>query len=159
MEQMVFKFGMVAVVVVDADSKFLHLLKEICQALGFRFWPLSRGNHRGNSVEGYHTFLNKTQTIIGEDRDTQQSFMENSKTSQYAWNSTPIDDTYIPRYLAAVGQHFKCPMDVNLSAAPSIKCHNQSGLYTYLRDVSNDSQIDVSILQVHIEEHRSAHRS
>ena len=103
MEQVVFTFGIVAVVVVNADSKFLHLFEEICKAIGFKFWPLSRSNHKGNSVEKYHRFLNKTQTIVGQDQDSHHSFTENSKTSQYAWNSAPIDDTDIPRCLAAVG--------------------------------------------------------
>jgi len=42
---------------------------------------LARGNHKGNSVEKYHPFLNKTQMIVGQD-----TFVKNSKTSQYAWN-------------------------------------------------------------------------
>ena len=60
MEQVVLSFGMVAVVVVDADSKFLDLFKAMCVALDIVFWPLSRGNHKGLSVERYHRFLNKT---------------------------------------------------------------------------------------------------
>ena len=59
-EQVVFTFDMVAVVVVDADSEFLHLFEEMCKALGVIFWPLSRGNHKGNDVKRYHRFLNKT---------------------------------------------------------------------------------------------------
>ena len=37
MEQVVFTFIMVAVVVIDADNKFLHLFEEMCRALGFQF--------------------------------------------------------------------------------------------------------------------------
>ena len=84
MEQVVLSFGMVAVVVVDADSKFLHLFQEMCSKLDFLLWPLARGNHKGNSVEKYHRFLNKTQTIVRADMGTHLSFVENSKTSQYA---------------------------------------------------------------------------
>ena len=51
MDKVIFIFEMVAVVVVDADSNFLHLFEEMCKSLGFKFWPLSRGNHKGNSVE------------------------------------------------------------------------------------------------------------
>ena len=46
MEQVVFTFVMVAVVVVDANSKLLHLFEETCKALGFKFWPLFRGNRK-----------------------------------------------------------------------------------------------------------------
>ena len=84
MEQVVLSFGMVAVVVVDADNKFLQLFKKMCLKLDLIFWPLARGNHKVNSVEKYHRFLNKTQTNVGADRDTHYSFVENSKTSQYA---------------------------------------------------------------------------
>lgn len=49
--QIVFTFGMVAVVVVDANSKFLHLFEEMCKVLGFNFWPLYRGDHMGKSKE------------------------------------------------------------------------------------------------------------
>jgi len=67
--------------VVDADSKFLKEFKQMCKALGVIFWPLARGNHKGNIVEKYHPFLNKTQMIVGQD-----TFVKNAKTSQYAWN-------------------------------------------------------------------------
>ena len=50
-------------------------------------------------------------------------------------------------------------MDVQLNALPSLNCSDQSALYTYLRDVSNDSTFATSVLQVLIEERRSAHRS
>ena len=106
MEQVVLSFGMVAVVVVDADSKFLHSFKEMCKRLNINLWPLSRGNHKGMSVERYHGFLNKTQIINGGDRGSHHTFIENSKTSQYAWNNAPIGNTDIPRYVAAVGRHF-----------------------------------------------------
>ena len=159
MEQAVFTFGMVAVVVMDADSNFLGLFEEMCRALGLKCWPLSRGNHKGNSVEKYQRFLDKTQTIVGEDRGTHHSFIENSKTSQYAWNSAPIDDIDISRCFAAVGRHFKFPIDVDLNAAPRINNNNQSTLYIYLRDVSNDSQFVTSVLQVLIEEQRTTSKT
>ena len=47
MEQVVLSFGMVAVTVVDTDIKFLGVLMAMCNALDIRFWPLSRGNHKG----------------------------------------------------------------------------------------------------------------
>ena len=74
-------------------------------------------------------------------------------------NSAPIDDTDIPRSLAAVGRHFKFPIDVNLNAAPSMNSTDYSVLYSYLRNVSNDSTFSTSILQVLIEERRTAHRT
>ena len=86
------------------------------------------------------------------------SFLKNYKTTQYAWNSSPIDDTDIPRSVAAVGRHFKFPMDVKLSGSPDLNSADDTALYTYLRDVSNDSTFATSVLQVLIEERRAAHR-
>ena len=113
-EQVILTFGMVAVVVVDADNRFRSTFEAMCKLLKLTFWPLSRGNHKGNSVERYHRFLNKTQTISGQDRGTHEVFHQNIKTSQYAWNSAPIDDTDIPRCVAAVGREFRFPLDIEL---------------------------------------------
>ena len=84
MEQVVLSFGMVDVIVVDADRKFLSLFKEMCFRLDLIFWPLARGNNKANNVGKYHRFLNKIQTIVDEERDTHSFFIENLKTSQYA---------------------------------------------------------------------------
>ena len=151
MEQVVFSFGMVTVVVVDVDSKFLSLFEEMYNALGLKLYAFSRSNHKGLSVERYHRFLNKTQTIVSQDRGAHHSIIENCKTSQYAWNSTPIDNTDISRSMAAVGCHFKYPMDVSLNEDPSMKFKDHSVVHSYLRDVLNDSTFSTSILQVLIE--------
>ena len=100
---MVLSFSIVAVVVVDANNKFLNVFKEMCANLKIVFWGLACGNHKGLSVERYHRFLNKTQTICANDQDTHQSIITNIKTSQYAWNAAPVDDTDISRSFAALG--------------------------------------------------------
>ena len=157
-EQVVFTFGLVAVVVVDIDSKCMSVFEDICNCFLFIFWPLSRRNYKGLSVERYHRFLNKTQIIIGHDCGTHQSFIENSKTSQYTWNSVPINGTGIPRCLAAVGHHFKFPMDVALSSLPTMNGTDHFTLYNYLHSVSNESLFATSVLQILIEEPRATHR-
>ena len=50
-------------------------------------------------------------------------------------------------------------MDVKFNSAPDMNCQNQFAVYTHLRDVSNDSKFDISVLQVLIEEIQSAHRT
>ena len=104
MEEVALSFGMKAVIVVDADSKFRGIFEETCTALKIHLWPLARGNHKGLTVERYHGFLNKTQTITRQDRGTHLSILQNAKTSQYAWNSAQIDNTDMTRILAAVGR-------------------------------------------------------
>ena len=103
--------------------------------------------------------MNKRQTIAGAETGTHLTIIENYKTSQYAWNSAPIDDNDIPRSVVGVGRHFKFPMDVKLSGTPTLNTSNQPPpLYSYLRDVSNDSEFAISVFKVLIEERRTAHR-
>ena len=79
MEEVVLSFGMVAVVVVDSDSRLRSAFEEMCKCLKIKFWPLARGNHKGNSVEKYHRFLNKTQYISGKYSGTHDVFIQNIK--------------------------------------------------------------------------------
>ena len=80
------------------------------------------------------------------------------KTSQLAWNSTPIDNTDVVRSLEAVGREFRFPLDVELSVIPLINDVSNSALTNYLRDVSIESKFAVSVAQVLIEERRLAHQ-
>ena len=41
MEQVVFSFGLVSVVVDDADNKFLNVFQQMCTLLKIHFWPLT----------------------------------------------------------------------------------------------------------------------
>ena len=49
-------------------------------------------------------------------------------------------------------------MDVQLNKTPELNDLDHSALYDYLRDVSIDSTFATSVLQVLIEERRTAHR-
>ena len=158
MEQVVLSFGMVALILVDADSKFLGVFQAMCTTLDIELWPLARGNHKGLLVVKYHRYLNKTQTITGAETSTYLSFTENYKISQYGWNSALIDNTDIPRSIAVVGRNFKFPIDVKLAGSPILNSGNQSTLHNCLRDVSNDYTFATSVLQVLIEERRTTHR-
>ena len=44
---------------------------------------------QGKQLQKYHCFINKTQKIHGNDRGTYNVLIQNSKTSQYAYNSAP----------------------------------------------------------------------
>ena len=158
MEQVILTFDMVVVVVVDDDSRFRSTFEAMCKLIKLIFRPLSRKNHKGNSVERYHRFLNKTQTISEQDRGTHVVFHQNIKTPQYVWNSVPIEDTYISRCVAAVGREFRFPLDIELLDQPSINNKEHSALFHYLRNVSCNSHFSISVLQTLIEKHRSIHR-
>ena len=60
--------------------------------------------------------------------------------------------------MAAVGRDFRFPLDVDLAQIPSLNDDSNSALHSYLRDVSNDSEFAISILQCLIEERRQAHK-
>ena len=64
MRKVVLSFGMVAVFVGDADNKFRGVFEEVCNTLKITFWPLARGNHKGNSVDRYYRFLNKHKPYV-----------------------------------------------------------------------------------------------
>ena len=84
----------------------------MCKALKINLWPLTQGNHKGLSDEKYHQFLNKTQTIVGQERGTHLSIFQNVKTSQYAWNSAPVYNTDISRSPDAVRRELQLPLDI-----------------------------------------------
>ena len=106
MANIVLMFGICFVVVVDDGSSFKSTFIDMCIQVKIHYWCLSRGNHKGNSVERYHRFLNKTQAIVGNDRGTNSTFEQNAKVSQYAWNSATIDGTDVTWSMAAIRRDF-----------------------------------------------------
>ena len=61
-------FGMCSVVVIDDGSPFKGIFVTMCTKLKPNYWCLAQGNHRGNSVEKYHRYLDKTQSTTGNDQ-------------------------------------------------------------------------------------------
>ena len=142
---------MCSVVVIDDGSTFKGDFISMCTKFKINHWCLARGNHRGNSIERYHRYLNKTQAIAGNDRCTNTVIIQNSKTSQYAWNSAPIDNTDITRSMAAVGREFRFPLDVDLSPTPALNNCKNSGMFQYLCNVGSDAVFASSVLSILIE--------
>ena len=157
MADVVLSFGMCSVVVIDDGSSFKQFFKLMCDALAITYWCLSLGNHCRNSVERYHQFLKKTHAIAGNDRVTHKVYIQNAKTSQYTWNSAPIDKTDIIRVMVAVGRAFRFPIDVSLSPSPILNTEPNSVLFNYLRYISIDGEFSLSVLQILTEERRSTH--
>ena len=50
MEEVVLSYGMIAILVVDADSWFNGNFEAMCKILRITSWQLSRRNHKGNRV-------------------------------------------------------------------------------------------------------------
>ena len=83
MEEVILSFGVVTLLVVDADIRFWGAFEEKCNFLRITFCNLARGNNKGNSVENYHWVLYKTQDIAKQDHGRHEVFFQNVKTSQY----------------------------------------------------------------------------
>ena len=148
MEDVALSFGMTAVVVVDADSKFRSIFEEMYTALKIHSWPLARENHKVLLVERYHRYLNKTQTIAGQDRGTHLSILQNAKKSQYDWNRTPIENTDVPRSISAVGCEFLFPLDIDISGITNLRDEKGTTLYKYLFGVFANLAFANSVVQV-----------
>ena len=110
------------------------------------------------TVGKYHRFLKKTKATAGQYRGTHAVFLQNTKNSQYAWNSAPIDGTDIIRSFAAVVWELHFLVEVKLLQTPTNLNQGNYGLYEYLWHVSNNSQFATSILQILIKERQTAHR-
>ena len=158
MENVVLKYGVCAVIVVDAGSNFRHIFEQMCDILDITFWPLARGNHHGLSVERYHRYLNKTQTIQGASIGTHENFKRNVLISAYGWNSAPIDGTNIVRSIPAVGREFRFPLDTKTAPVPPLNDLQHSELLPYLREIGSESETAVALLELLINDRREQHR-
>ena len=87
------------------------------------------------------------QAIVGQDCGSHEVFILNTKTSQYAWNIAPIDDTDVVCSFEAVGREFKYPLDTELLSKPTLNPDNNQGFLKYLQDVYMSSQLSISVLE------------
>ena len=79
MLDIILTFGMCNGAVIHDGSTFKNVFIAMCFVSKIHYWCLSRGNHQGNLFEHYHRFLNKTQTISGNDRGTNKLFIDDVK--------------------------------------------------------------------------------
>ena len=95
---------------------------------------------------------------MGQDRGTHLYILQSAKTSQYAWNSVPIDNIDVLQSLTADGREFWFPLDIKLSAIPELNDGSNSTLYNYLRSVSLGAAFSTSVFQVLVEERQEEPR-
>ena len=65
---MMMKFGLYHLVVLDDDNPFKGSFVTMCKTLDLNYYILVKCNHKELSVENFHRFLNKATTITMEDR-------------------------------------------------------------------------------------------
>ena len=146
MSNVILAFGMCLVVMIDNGNLFKSVFVNICTLLDITCWCFSRGSHKGNSVKRYHRFLNKTQAIAGNDCGTHKVYLQNTKKSQYVWNSAPIDNADVTCTMAAIGRNFRFLLDVKLSPTPTLNTEANNSIFQYFRNVSTDSTFSLGIL-------------
>ena len=62
------------------------------------------------------------------------------------------------RIIAAIGREFRFTLDTEFLTTPSLNPDNNQAFFKYLQDVSKNSQFAISVLQIIIEDRRTAHR-
>ena len=104
MQDFLLKFGLYLLVVIDNGTPFKAAFTTACGSLKIPFECSAKRNHMSLLVEKLHRFLNKVVIIASNDRDTLDYFVEVGISAGYAWNSDPIDGTYIIRSIPAIGR-------------------------------------------------------
>jgi hypothetical protein len=89
--------GLPRLVIVDADSLFAGLFKQLFQLLLIPVDAVSRENHKAVRNERFHRYLNKVQRVNTADVDSLFRWKQGVLFSLYTCNAAPIDGTDLPR--------------------------------------------------------------
>ena len=137
MEGVLLKFGICALIVVDADNKFKGTFVYMANALKIRVHVVAARNHKTVEVERFRNFFNHVCKIFGEERETSEYFVECGMLSAYGWNVSPIDGTEIIRSITTIGRELKFPMDIHIAKIPTVIDSASKSIVTYLRHIQN----------------------
>ena len=158
MQDVLLKFGLCLLVVVDDGTPFKAAFTAACDSLRIPFECFAKRNHKSVLVEKFHRFLNKVVTIASNDRDTLDCFVEAGISAGYAWNSAPIDGTDIIRSIPAIGRELRFPLDISLASLPKLTDNQANSVLEYLRLTDKDKIFATEILKILVEDRRTAHR-
>lgn len=154
MENVLLKFGLCAVVVVDDGSTFRGLFEDMCKLLKIRFHAAAKSNHKSTGVERFHACLNRGATIFTEEGGSNECFEEAAMVLAYAWNASTIDGTGIIRSVPSIGRELKFPLDIQLSEEPKIEDDDGENLLRYIRSLGRDIPFARKILAFTLEGRR-----
>ena len=158
MQDVLLKFGLCLLVVIDDGAPFKAAFTAACESLKIPFDCAAKRNHKSLLVEKFHRFLNKAVTIAASDRDTLDCFVEAGISAGYAWNSAPIDGTDIIRSIPAIGRELRFPLDISLASTPKLHDNQANSVMEYLRLTDKDKIFATEILEILIEDRRTTHR-
>ena len=89
MANVLLKFGLRLVVVVDDDSKFMSIFTQMCTLLNIRLHKATTCNYKGIGVERFHCFFNHSDTLVNHRRETQTYFVRlNIRRQDYAYSTS-----------------------------------------------------------------------
>ena len=77
--------------------------------------------------------------------------------SEYAWNTSHIDDTDIMQSVPAIGWELKFPLDIDLVELPSVIDNASDSVSSYLRYINNDVEFLRVILAWFADDRRTVH--
>ena len=103
MYKVIISFGMFSVVIIDYGRTFKQYFIKIYKDLKITLCVLYKVNHKGNKCENITILPTKYRQYMAMKESTKTFELKNYKTSQYVWNSDPINGTYIVQSVAAVG--------------------------------------------------------
>ena len=84
MQQVLMKFGLCHLVVLDDGSPSKGSFIAMCKSLRLNYDVLAKRNHKSLTVEHFHRFLNKSVTIAAKERGTNDIFVPAEITTGYA---------------------------------------------------------------------------
>ena len=158
MQDVLLKFGICLLVVIDGGTPFKAAFTAACESLKIPFDCAAKRNHKSLLIEKFHRFLNKAVTIAASDRDTLDCFVEAGISTGYTWNSVPIDGTDIIRSIPVIGRELHFPLDINLASTPKLHDNHANSVIEYLRLTDKDEIFAAEILKILIEDKRTIHR-
>ncbi len=151
------RYGLAAIIVTDADSKFGKEFDDMCNILKVKHITAARGHHDTIIVERFNRFLNSALIIFCSDRDSMRVFIEGALTAMYAWNSAPVAGTDLSRSLLVTGREFKFPID--FQNRRHITTTSSESDITSFADVTLELMAKCrEVFKTLIDEHRTLHR-
>ena len=143
--------------VLDKDSKFLGVFRQVVDLLQLNCHTLSGSHHDGQLVERVKRFMNKGLRVMVNERDSVRVALESILLLIYARNSSPIPGTDLSRSLIAVGRKFAFPID--FSATKHLEFTSSPlTVKTYSKTMAELLDASCKVVTVLLEEHRAYHR-
>lgn len=115
MQRVLMKFGICYLVVLDYGTSFKGDFIATCQSLNLNYVILAKRNHKRFTFDHFRCFLNKSVTIISEERDTNNISVSTGIATGYAWIGVPIDDINTLHSIPGIGQEINFPIAINLN--------------------------------------------